>query len=153
MPKSQLFDTVSLMSPQWIAHIYPFQTKESQIDFLGHLNNLAYLEIFEEARWQMITERGFGYPKIQELQLGPVILGIEIQFRKEILLRQKCVVESKVQQYDGKIGKLSQEMKSNTGELLCRALYTIGLFDMRARKLVSPNSEWLHACGATPGSP
>lgn len=117
------------------------------MDFLGHLNNLAYLEVFEEARWQMITERGFGYPKIQALKLGPVLLGIDIQFRKEILLRQHCVVESTVLNYEGKIGKLSQEMKSETGDLMCRAVYMIGLFDMNARKLVTPPPEWLHACG------
>ncbi len=98
----------------------------------------------------MIKERGYGYPKTQTLKLGPVILGIDIQFRKEILLRQSCVVLSTVQVYEGKIGKLAQEMKSETGDLMCRAVYTIGLFDMTARKLVTPSPEWLHACGLEP---
>src|SRR5579864_8644527 len=31
---------------------------ESQLDSFGHLNNARYLELFEQARWDVITERG-----------------------------------------------------------------------------------------------
>ena len=35
--------------------IYHTQIKEKDLDTLGHVNNAKYLELFEEARWDFIT--------------------------------------------------------------------------------------------------
>ena len=32
---------------------------EAHLDSFGHLNNARYLELFEQARWDLITEGGF----------------------------------------------------------------------------------------------
>ena len=129
-------------------HSYPILINESHLDFLGHVNNVAYLQIFEQARWQMITERGYGLEKMNQLKQGPVILRIDIQFKKEVRLRSKMLVESETVSYEGKIGKIIQRMKSEAGDIHCEAEIMIGLFDLRERKLVEPSAEWRGACGA-----
>lgn len=136
------------MDTKWSSHYYPVTIDESHLDFVGHMNNIAYLQIFEKARWQMITERGYGLKKMNEMKQGPVILDIHIQFRKEVPLRAKMVVESVGISYEGKVGKVVQRLKSETtGEVHCEAEFVIGLFDLRDRKLVPPTPEWLQACG------
>ncbi len=33
---------------------------ESHLDTFGHVNNAAYLTLFEESRWDFITKNGYG---------------------------------------------------------------------------------------------
>ena len=40
--------------------VYYLIIRESHLDTFGHLNNATYLQLFEEARWDYITNRGFG---------------------------------------------------------------------------------------------
>jgi thioesterase III len=132
---------------EWLIHQYPFRVLEGHVDMFGHMSNIAYLEVFEAARWQMITERGYGADRIQTLRRGPVVLNIEVQFRKELRLRQEVVIETFGVSYPGKVGSLTQRMVSPKGDLHCQADFKMGLFDLDARKLVQPTPEWLHACG------
>ena len=132
---------------QWKVHRYPVLIDESHLDFVGHMNNIAYLQLFEKARWQMITERGYGLKTMNEKKQGPVILQINIQFKKEVLLRSKMIVESQTLSYEGKVGKITQRLVSETGEVHADAELTIGLFDLRERKLVEATPEWMLACG------
>ena len=43
---------------------YPVTIKEVYLDTFGHMNNAMYLTLFEEARWEFITQRGFGLKTI-----------------------------------------------------------------------------------------
>jgi thioesterase III len=131
------------------AHHYPVLIDESYLDFLGHMNNIGYLQIFEKARWQMITERGYGLQKMNELKQGPVILRIDIQFKKEVRLRAQMTVESQTLEYSGKYGKIRQRLLSESNEVHCEAELTIGLFDLKERRLAPASEAWLKACGVT----
>jgi thioesterase-3 len=128
-------------------HKYSIVILEKHLDTFGHVNNATYLEILEEARWDFITERGYGFQKIQETGQGPVILGINMKFIKEIKLRQKIIVESQTVSYKGKIASLRQAMLNETGELMFEARLTFGFFDLTDRKLITPTPEWLKAIG------
>ena len=72
--------------------VYPITVKESHLDTFGHINNATYLQILEEARWNLITERGFGLNYIQQIKQGPVILEVNIKFLKEIGLRENIKI-------------------------------------------------------------
>ena len=62
--------------------------KEHHLDTFGHVNNATYLQILEQARWELLNTHGFGLETIQRLQLGPVILECNIKFIRELLLRE-----------------------------------------------------------------
>lgn len=128
---------------------YPTTIKEVYLDILGHMNNTMYLTLFEEARWELITQNGYGLKEIRETGIGPVILGVEIKFLKELLLREEIIIESQCLSYERKIGKLKQKMIRN-GEDCCTAEFTLGLFDLNTRRLVLPTPKWLHAIGMMP---
>lgn len=126
---------------------YPILIKENHLDTFGHMNNATYLQIFEEARWQLITERGFGLDKVMKTKQGPVILSVEMQFRREMTNRENGLIRTWAESYKGKIGKVKQVLLNQKGEEACVAVFTFGFFDLKARKLIEPTSEWLYAIG------
>lgn len=121
---------------------YKIEIKESNVDSYGHLNNAAYLMLFEEARWEAITPRGYGFNEIHNLKQGPVILEVNLKFMKEIRLREEIRIVTKVIGYKGKIGQMIQQMVKKDGTIASEALFTFGLFDMKLRKLIEPTPEW-----------
>ncbi len=125
---------------------YPVLIKEQHLDTFGHVNNATYLTLFEEARWEWITQNGYGIRKIRETGLGPTVLQITIRYLKELRLRQEIVIESQMISYEGKVGVISQKMVRD-GEICCTAEFTIGLFSVSERKLVVPTEDWLLAIG------
>ena len=124
---------------------YPVLIHERHLDTFGHMNNAAYMEIFEEARWHWITQNGFGLEEIRRRQLGPVVLEAQLRFLREVRNRDKIVVKSRCLEYRGKIASMEQAMIREDGLVACRAEFKFGLFDLKARKLVKPTPEWLAA--------
>lgn len=125
---------------------YPVVIKEEHLDTFFHVNNAAYFKLFEEARWDLMTNNGYGLNKIQQTGLGPTILKIQLSFLKELRLREAITIQTQMISYEKKIGQLSQKMLRGQ-EICCEALFVIGLFDLSKRKLVAPTSEWLSAIG------
>lgn len=125
--------------------------RESHMDTFGHMNNAKYLEIFEEARWDIISGRGFSIGEIQKNGFGPVVLEVNLRFSKEVRLRQKIKIVSAVDHAlsTGKTMTMVQNMVNEKGEVCCTGRFVFGFFDLKARKLVPPSPEWLRAIGAT----
>ena len=120
---------------------------EAHLDSFGHVNNARYLELLEQARWDLITERGFGIDVIRRVKMGPTILEINIRFLRELNPREVVVIRSEMLSYERKVGKLRQQMLKADGVLACEAIFTFGLFDVERRRLVDPPPDWLHAVG------
>lgn len=128
---------------------YPLIIKETHLDTFGHVNNAVYLTLFEDARWQLLTENGFGLKEIMKVGQGPTILSVKMDYLKELRLRDSIVIETQLISYEKKIGKLVQKMIRG-GEVCCTAEFVFGLFDVRERKLILPTPQWLKAMGVEP---
>lgn len=125
---------------------YPVTIKEHYLDSLGHMHNTCYQTLFEEALWQMIHENGYGLKKLMESGLAPVFLESTIKYTKELKLRDEIVIVTTSTFHEGKVAKMGQQMIRN-GEACCTAEFTLGLMDLRERRLVVPSQEWLSALG------
>lgn len=140
----------------WEKHIYSFTVKEGHLDTFGHVNNAAYLSIFEEARWDWINRGGYGFERIHREKKGPVLLEVNLRFRRELKLHQEVQIESQVESISelktSKIFEVVQKMISNEAGIHCEARFKIGFFDMTTRKLIQPPAEWLKAIGWTQSS-
>ena len=130
-------------------HEYALVIREQHLDTFGHVNKAKYLEILEEARWDLITRNGYGLEEVLRRRIGPTILEINLKFQRELRNRQAIVIKTWMDSYTGKIGRVGQEIRDPDGNLFCEALFTIGLFDVVARKLIPPTPEWLRALGLT----
>jgi len=120
---------------------------EAHLDSFGHLNHARYFELFEQSRWDIITERGFGIDVIRRTKTGPVILEATAKFLRELAPRETVVIRSELISYERKIGKMRQVMIKEDGEVACEAMFVFGLFDMERRRLIDPSPEWAHAVG------
>lgn len=132
---------------EYAIHQYHVTIKEFHLDTFGHVNNATYLQLYEEARWQFITERGYGLDKIKSSGLGPVILEINLRFLKELQLRKHIIIHSQTADYSGKIGIIKQWITDAEGTMYSDIELKMGLFDTKLRKLVSPTEDWLKAIG------
>lgn len=128
-------------------HLYSVLIVEGHLDTFGHVNNAKYLELFEEARWDLITRSGFGLERIRQLRQGPVILEAQVKFRREVKNREHVTIETTLEKYEGKIGVLTQSLRKEDGALACEARFSIALWDIDARKLLPPTPEWKRAIG------
>ncbi len=129
-------------------HSFSCTIHETNLDVFGHMNNAAYLRLFEEARWELMASNNYGLQVIKASGLGPTILEITIKFLRELNARNQVRIESEVLSYHKKIGKLEQRLFRGE-ELCCTAVFTIGLFSLTERRLVLPTPEWLLAIGYT----
>jgi len=127
---------------------YKFQVLEAHLDTFGHVNNATYLQLYEEARWDFITANGYGMDKIKESQVGPVILDLHLTFKREMRCREKIIVTSKVKEVSNKmIMTLFQTMTNEDDKVTSTLELTVGLMDLKTRKLVAANNDWLKAVG------
>jgi YbgC/YbaW family acyl-CoA thioester hydrolase len=127
---------------------YEVLIQEFHLDSFGHVNNAVYVELYEEARWDFITKNGFGLDYIQKHQVGPVILDLKVRFKRELKNRELVKITSKtVSVMSSKIMVLEQAILKPDGKVASDATFTVGFFDMKERKLIDSNPEWLKAIG------
>jgi thioesterase-3 len=132
--------------------LYEYQTliRERHLDSFGHVNNATYLEIAEEARWEMLSTTGYDFNFVHTARKGPTILDIKIEFKRELKLRDLLTVESFLVEYKRKVGTMQQDFyiadSASSSSILASTLtLTLGLFDMEKRRLISPTPEWAKA--------
>ena len=121
--------------------------REQHLDTFGHVNNARYLEIFEQARWDLITDNGFGLDHVKSSGTGPVILELSLRFVREVTNRQHLLIRSFVDSYEGKIGRMTQQLIDDSAQICCEGKFVFGQWDTRSRKLIAPTPEWRLAVG------
>jgi thioesterase-3 len=131
-------------------HEYPVVVREQHLDTFGHVNNAKYLELLEEARWDLVTRNGYGLSEVLRRQVGPAILEATLKFQRELRNRQALVIKTWTESYVGKIARITQQMVDEQGRVCCDAQFVYGLFDLAARRLIAPTPEWLQAVGLRP---
>jgi YbgC/YbaW family acyl-CoA thioester hydrolase len=124
---------------------YPMTIKEQHLDSFGHVNNAQYLVLFEEARWDRVTARGYGLKEVQKNQVGSVVLECSIRFRRELTLRERVMIRTKVTKLSYKMVTVQQEIIKENGKLGAEATFVMGCFDLAERKLIVPTQDWLAA--------
>lgn len=122
---------------------YELVIKENHLDTFGHVNNAVYLQLFEEARWEFITSRGYGLKEVMKYKKGPVILEANIKFLKELKLRETIKITFEAPAVKSKIIQIKQQMIKSNGDVASELLVTVGFFDLTERKLIAPTEEWL----------
>lgn len=127
--------------------IFEFLVRESHLDSFGHVNNATYLQLFEDARWDLITAKGYGLKEVHDLKIGPVILEVNLKFRRELKNRENVKILTNLLSHEGKISVLRQIMINEKGEQAAIADFTVGLFDLNARKLIDYTPKWRFALG------
>jgi len=111
-------------------------------DLYGHMNNASYAELLEEGRWDFISKRGYGRDAVTELGQGPIVLELNIRFRRELSPGERVVVECSLAEVRSRSAKVTQRILGADGQVACEAEATLALFDLKSRRLITPNERW-----------
>ena len=84
---------------------------------------------------------------MEERKVAPVILDMQVKFSREVRNRERVLVKTWCYDYNAVLGKIDQVLLNEKGEEACTAKHTFGLFDLQARKLVTPSEGWIKAFG------
>lgn len=123
-------------------HETTIRVRSTQVDQLGHLNNAAFLEIFEWARWEWAECGGSAFnTMMSERGLGPVVVHADVSFRREVRFHERVRIETRMQSCDSRKGVIHQLMFREDGELSSEARFTFLTLDLAARKVVSMPEE------------
>jgi len=127
---------------------YPVVIREHYLDSLGHMHNTVYQTLLEEALWEFMHENGYGLKQLVDQGFAPVLLESSIKYLKELKLRDEILIETHLASVEGKVVKMEFHMVRN-GEVCCSALITLGLLNLKERKLAAPTPEWIKSLGIT----
>ncbi len=126
---------------------YPLIIRESHLDTFGHVNNATYLQIYEEARWELATELGFGLEEVRASGIGMAVLEATVRFLRELRLRQRVEVRTRLGALKGKVFVFKQAIVDEEGQVANEADFTMARFDLGARKILPLTPEWLELLG------
>lgn len=128
---------------------YELTILEQHLDTFGHVNNAKYLELYEEARWDFITKNKLGLKEIMETQIGPVLLDLQLTFKAELKNREKITIisQARPEMRNKFVMLLDQKMIKEDGKIASTLTLSVGMMDLKARKLISPSDEWRAALG------
>jgi acyl-CoA thioester hydrolase len=122
---------------------YKILIREGHLDTFRHVNNATYLQIFEEARWELFSQKGHGLEEIEQSGIGLVVMEVHLKFLREIRLREQITILTQLVKFEGKVGTIHQSMVAENKEVKATMELKFGLFDLKSRKLVAPTPEWI----------
>lgn len=132
-------------------HEYEILILERHLDSFGHVNNAVYLNLYEEARWDLITKNGLGLDEIVKNKKGPVLLDLQLTFKAELRNREKIKIisQSRPEIKNNLIVTMDQKMINEKGKVASTLTINVGMMDLHLRKLLILSPEWLNILGFT----
>ena len=130
---------------------YEVKINESHLDVFGHVNNAVYAQLYDQARWDFITENGMGLEFIESSGIGPIVLEMNIKFLKEVRNREILTITSQVISIVRSRMIIEQQMINQKGDVVSTGQFICVIFDLKKRRPKVPTQDWLHACGVRDG--
>ena len=127
--------------------MYRIQILEEHLDTFGHVSNAKNLELFEQARWEIIHDKGYGVDDIKRKGVGPVVLEMNIKHVGEVGCREIITITTTAKSWEGKIGIFRQVMFKQNGQVASEVDLVLGFFDIKEEGLVVPPKDWLEVIG------
>ena len=117
------------------------------MDFNAHMRNTAFLDKSADVRMMFFSENGFSMEDFSRLNLGPVVMKDEVEYKKEVGLLQEVEVTLAIAGLspDGSRFIMRNEIFRPDGKLCARITSAGGWLDLSARKLVAPPDALLAA--------
>jgi acyl-CoA thioester hydrolase len=115
-----------------------FTVRWSDCDVNGHMRNTAYSEYAIDARMGYLTEHGFGFDRMVEAGLGPVLLREEIDYLREVRLGDRLDVDVTLLGLSPECARFAfaHDFTRADGKRAARIVLTGGWMDLRQRRLV-----------------
>ncbi|MFS0556158.1 acyl-CoA thioesterase [Brevibacillus sp. 179-C9.3 HS] len=124
-----------------MAHRYALTVRSTDIDVIGHVNNAKYLEYMEWARFEWIWQKGFTLDELKRRAIMPVVVNININYRKELTMREDVTAITTVVKVGEKSFVIRQELYNAADVLVADADVTMVMIDANTRQSISLPAE------------
>ena len=126
----------------------PFQVQVTvrnyELDTQGPLNNAAYIQYGDHARWEMLRAAGVTVDRMLTAGLGPVTLETTIRFHRELRAGDAVTISCVFIWEAGKTFRIEQELRRADDSVAAEIRSVGGLLDLVQRRLLpDPRSRWL----------
>ncbi|HWL23791.1 MAG TPA: thioesterase family protein [Ureibacillus sp.] len=121
-------------------HITTYTVQENELDELGHMNYLNYIMKFTSARMEWLKEIGLGFRELVDQQLGPVLLKLDTEYKKEVRLGDTVEIYTKLERVGTKSFTLVQSMVHGD-QLSSSSTAIMTIMDLEKRKAIPVPNE------------
>ena len=111
-----------------------------ECDSYGHVNNANYLNYLEYARYELLRDAGFDYPKAVNAGYGVYIARIEIDYKKPAITDDRLTIKTRPIKKGAVSGTLAQQI-CRGGDILAEAKVTWAFVDSKGMPVRIPE-EW-----------
>lgn len=108
--------------------------RSTEVDQIGHLNNAKYLEYMEWGRVALLEQLGYTFAVLKERGVLPVVVNINVNYRKEVRMGERIKILSKPLRRGEKSFVIRHELFNETGVLVCDADVTMVMIDAVTRR-------------------
>ncbi|MGM0712758.1 thioesterase family protein [Brevibacillus parabrevis] len=119
-----------------MAHRFAFTVQSTDIDVIGHVNNAKYLEYMEWARFDWIWQLGFTLDELKRRAIMPVVVNININYRKELRMREEVYAITTALRVKEKSFAIRHELYNIHDELVADADVTMVMIDANTRRSI-----------------
>ncbi len=112
----------------------------SDIDFLAHMKNTAYLDAAVDVRFLYFESCGLAAADFAGLGIGPVVQRDDVEYFRELRFLEEYTVTHQLAGASADFSRfmLRNEFHRPDGKLAARVTSTGGWLDLEARKLIAP---------------
>lgn len=107
--------------------IFQQQVFSHQTDYVGHLNNIIYIEWMEIGRTKLLEYIDLSFDKLDVENIAPILVGTEIKYKKSLYLNEMVKIEIWVSELKNASAVMSFNFYNSKGELAAFGKQT-GLF-------------------------
>lgn len=117
-----------------------FRARWGDMDFNAHMSNTAYLDMAGDVRMLFFEDHGFSVRAFEKLNIGPVVMKDEIEYKHEIRLLEHIEVHMMLAGIsdDGSRMRVCNIFYNADGKRAASVRSTVGWMDLRERRLVAP---------------
>ena len=129
------------------------QIRWSDIDANRHLRHSVYYDYGAAMRMMFLNEHGLTTKKLEEFQIGPILLREEAIFKREILLEDNISIDVEIVKTTQDFSRWSLRHNLLKGDVLAAIINIDGAWiSMVKRKLAVPNEFIQQIFGSFPRS-
>ncbi len=74
-------------------HEYHLTVRGYELDSFKHVNNAVYLQYYEQARWEILQEKGF-FPFFEKTNLFLAVIEANVKYLREVTLFDRLVIKT-----------------------------------------------------------
>ena len=121
-------------------YIYSRKAQYHETDQMSIIHHSNYVKWMEEARVAFLDQVGLGYGKVEKMGIVSPVVGISVEYRKQVQFGDEVEIRVEVQKYNGVVMEFHYEFYNLTrGEVCTNATSRHGF--LKDNKIVSLKRE------------